>query len=65
MADRDESQHDDADIRPEEFRQRFDGVASGIDVGDLELARSNVDGVVRWWRRQPSSRSVATSRTRS
>lgn len=46
MADRDESQSDGADIRPEEIRQRLDGVASGIDVGELEQARTNVDSAV-------------------
>jgi hypothetical protein len=39
MADRDDTQ-------PDEIRQRLDGVAAGIDVGDLEQARSGVDDVV-------------------
>lgn len=41
MADRDEPQPDGADARPENIRQRLEGVASGIDIGELEQARSN------------------------
>jgi hypothetical protein len=39
MADRD-------DTRPDEIRQRLDGVAAGIDVGELEQARAGVDDLV-------------------
>ena len=39
MVDHDQPQSDD-------MRRRLDGLASGIDVGDFDQARSNVDGVV-------------------
>ena len=58
MADRDEPQPESADTRPEDIRWRLDGVASGIDIGELEQARTKVDGVVG--RRRARKRIGAT-----
>jgi|GEM_PF-2560868 len=60
MADRDEPQPESADTRPEDIRWRLDGVASGIDIGELEQARPKVDGVVG--RRRARKRIGATLR---
>jgi len=44
MADHDDMQS--SDIEPSDIGRRLGGVAAGIDVGELEAARTNIDGVV-------------------
>jgi len=49
MADHDDMQPSDmqpSDMQPSDIGRRLGGVASGIDVGELDAARMTVDGVV-------------------